>query len=385
MSRLFVVAYCASLVLLPWSWFPPFPWLHEHAQWSDALFALATLAWVVDRVRLGDWPKPRPVHGVMALYVGWAVVSHVAAGLEPRAGTIKLLGMAELLALAVISEDVASRPGGLTLIGRAMAWTCLATGLGALVGVALWAGQLETPLVSHVGDLDPGPYVRARAGLPLPNLLASFAIFAGAVVAHPAADVPRVLRRLALAAISVAAILSLSRGILALILALLVRVAATPLRRRVAASWAAAAAAVILGLTYWNLGLNPMRPWEAHLRAEPSSRRAAVSTSVATLAKAPVFGVGPGNLPGSRRGMSSEAHLTPLNVAATLGLPALAAFVAIPILLWRERRRPTDLAAWGALAGLGLDALGQDVEDFRHVWVAFGIAGRRERPAGHAG
>ena len=33
------------------------------------------------------------------------------------------------------------------------------------------------------------------------------------------------------------------------------------------------------------------------------------------------------------------------------------------------------------LAALALDGLGQDVEDFRHVWVALGLAdaGRRDR------
>ena len=78
--------------------------------------------------------------------------------------------------------------------------------------------------------------------------------------------------------------------------------------------------------------------------------------------------------------MPCDAHFTPLNVAATLGLPALAALVAVPILLWRRRSRPTDLAVWGGLAGLALDALAQDVEDFRHLWVLFGMAaaGRRE-------
>lgn len=378
-SSTFIALYCASLVMLPWSWFPPFPWIHEHAQWSDAMLALAAAAWVFDRACTGDWPKPRPVHGAMGLYLAWAIVSHIAAGLEPRAGAYKLLGMIELLALAVITEDVASRPKGLALIGRAMAWTCLATGFAALVGMAMWAAGIETPLVSHVGDLDPGPYARATAGLALPNLLASFAIFAAAAVAHPEAGVSPWLRRLALGAISVAALLSLSRGILGLILATLVRSANAPSRRRVAGAWAAASAAAILALTYWNVGIDPLRPWEAHLRAEPSSRRAAVTTSAATFARTPLFGVGPGNLPGSRRGRPCDAHLTPLNVAASLGAPALAAFAAIPILLWRGRRQPTDLATWGALAGLGLDALGQDVEDFRHVWVAFGLAGRRER------
>jgi len=72
-------------------------------------------------------------------------------------------------------------------------------------------------------------------------------------------------------------------------------------------------------------------------------------------------------------------------VAATLGLPALAGLALAVWALWRARARPTDLATWGMLAGLGLDGLGQDVEDFRHVWVALGLAddGRDtpERPA----
>jgi hypothetical protein len=75
-----------------------------------------------------------------------------------------------------------------------------------------------------------------------------------------------------------------------------------------------------------------------------------------------------------------SAHLTPLDVAATLGAPALLAFVAVPFLIWRERIRPTDRIIWGVLAGLGVDALGQDLENFRHVWVALGVAARCDRP-----
>ncbi|MGH9938924.1 MAG: hypothetical protein ACREAM_22005, partial [Blastocatellia bacterium] len=39
--------------------------------------------------------------------------------------------------------------------------------------------------------------------------------------------------------------------------------------------------------------------------------------------------------------------------------------------------RPSDLAIWGGLAGLGLDALAQDVEDFHHLWVMIGLASAR--------
>jgi hypothetical protein len=383
LSRLFLTLFGAALALLPWNWFPPFPWLHEHAQWSDAVFAAASIVWLRDRRRDGDWPKRRAFHVAIAAYVAWACASHIAAGLHPRAGTFKLLGIAELAALAIIAEDVASRPRGLALIARVTAWTSVATGVAALVGVASWAVGSQTPLVSHPGDLDPGAYTRAKAGFPLPNLLASYAIFAGGVVAYGEATSSRV-RRLALAAISLAAFLSLSRGILGLILAILIRTAETTQRRRVARAWAIASAVAVLSLTYWNVGLNPIRPWDAHLRPEPSSRWAAVTTSMATFARTPLFGSGPENLPGRRGGIPCPAHLTPLDVAATFGLPALLSLVAVPILAWRERVRPTDRIIWGVLAGLGVDALGQDVENFRHVWLALGIAGRRD-PAGRHG
>ena len=42
--------------------------------------------------------------------------------------------------------------------------------------------------------------------------------------------------------------------------------------------------------------------------------------------------------------------------------------------MWRGRVRPTDLAIWGGLAGLAVDGLTQDIEEFRHVWVMLGLA-----------
>ena len=71
-----------------------------------------------------------------------------------------------------------------------------------------------------------------------------------------------------------------------------------------------------------------------------------------------------------------------MNVAATLGLPALAALTFLFVSLWRNRRRPTPLATWSGFAGLAIDALAQDVEHFRHVWVLVGVAdAQRERTA----
>ena len=97
----------------------------------------------------------------------------------------------------------------------------------------------------------------------------------------------------------------------------------------------------------------------------------------------PIFGVGLGIQPGLYKGRSFDSHCTPLNIAATLGLPALMVFSVLIASLWRRRTRPTDLAIWGGLAGLALDGLAQDIEDFRHVWVMIGIAGADLREPKH--
>ncbi len=130
----------------------------------------------------------------------------------------------------------------------------------------------------------------------------------------------------------------------------------------------------MIGLTLVNVTFQPLRPWDLKLREGPSVRLQSATTSLETLAAHPLFGSGLGSSPGRRGSLAFDAHLTPLNVAATLGLPALAGLAFAVFCLWRARARPTDLALWGMLAGLALDGLGQDVEDFRHVWVALGLA-----------
>ena len=137
----------------------------------------------------------------------------------------------------------------------------------------------------------------------------------------------------------------------------------------------------MVGLTLVNVTFQPLRPWDLQLREGPSVRLQSATTSLETLRAHPLLGSGLGSSPGRRGSLAFDAHFTPLNVAATLGLPAFAGLAFAVVCLWRARARPTDLALWGMLAGLALDGLGQDVEDFRHVWVALGLAdaGRAER------
>ena len=61
-------------------------------------------------------------------------------------------------------------------------------------------------------------------------------------------------------------------------------------------------------------------------------------------------------------------------MAATSGLPTLLALIAVVVILWKRRKPTTSLVVWSGLAGLAVDALGQDAEHFRHVWLLLGIA-----------
>ena len=379
LERLARALFLASLFLLPWGALLPLGALHEHAQWGDAVFALATVAWAATLALARERPRLRLVHAALACYVGWAAVSYLAASPHPASGAAKLLGMAMLAALFVLSSEMMSRPGMPAAVGRTVAATAFLAALAAMAGVALALLGRTTPLVTSCGDFLAGTVPRAQAGFPHPNLLASFCVFASAIVAREDAGLPRRVRLAVQAALAAAVLLTASRAILAFALAAAIRHATTPRRRRFAQLAAAVLVVATVALSAHNLVLNPLRPWQARVVDVPSPRLMAAVTSLETLGHHPLVGTGPGGLPGLRGRKPFQAHLTPLNVAATLGLPALGALLLLVAALWRERERPTDRTTWGLLGALALDGLGQDVEDFRHVWIALGLAdaGRR--------
>jgi hypothetical protein len=379
--RLSAVLFLATLALLPWGGLLRLPSLHENAQWGDLVCAAAVAAWLVALVVARRLPRLRLVHAFLALYLGWAAFSFFAVSPRPVSGAAKLVGMGMLVALFVLTSEMMEQAGMAVAVGRTVAVTSVLTALAAAAGVMLSVRGIATPLVGGCGDLLPAIIPRAQAGFPHPNLLASFCIFASGVVAREDAGLSRGLVRVVQVALALTVVLTTSRAIFGFALAVAIRHATTPARRRAAWAFAASLVVAMAALSAHNPLLNPLRPWEARLSPAPSARAVAAATSLETLGRHPFFGTGPGSSPGFRGFQPFDAHLTPLNVAATLGLPALAGLVLATVALWRGRRRPTDAVTWGMLAGLGLDGLGQDVEDFRHVWVALGLAdaGRRGR------
>ncbi len=380
LERLTRVLFLLTLFLLPWGGLLRVRALHEHAQWSDLAFAVCVATGLAGCLVSRRLPKLRLVYIGIAFYLGWAALSLLRALPRPASGPAKLLGMGMLAALFVLTAEMMKRSGMPEAIGRTVAASALLASLASAAGVALSSFGVETPLVGGCGDLVPGPYLRAQAGFPHPNLLASYCVFALGVVAREDAGLSRRLRRLTLIAIALTVVLAVSRAFLGVVLFLAIRRADTPPRRRAAWAVAALLGFVMGALSVSNPVLDPLRPWQTRLSSAPGPRYLAATSSFETWRRHPLLGLGPGSSPGWRGGEAFDAHLTPLNIAATLGLPALAAVVFLVFVLWRRRRRPTDRVTWGMLAGLALDGLGQDVEDFRHVWIALGMAdaGRRE-------
>ena len=387
-DRLARVLYLATLFALPWGALVPFPWLHENARWSDALFALAA-ARLGGRARRRAAAPPLPRRSTRAspsTSAGRACRSSPPPR-APRPARPSSSGVAMLVALFVVTSDMMGRPGMPQAVGRTLAVTSLLTALAAVAGVLLSYFGRITPLVGTCGDLLPGPLSRAQAGFPHPNLLASWCVFASGALAREDAGLSRAWRRVAQAALAVTVAphdLARDPGL-------------RPRRRRSATRPPRPAAASrgrsrpsscssMLGLTATNADLLPAapvgrarparRPRRASRRRPRPSRRSPRTRSSA-----------PG--PAPRRAAGAACRSTRTSPRSTWrrpwGCPRSPASPSRPGRCGAARARPTDLATWGMLAGLGLDGLGQDVEDFRHVWVALGLAddGREapERPA----
>jgi hypothetical protein len=227
------------------------------------------------------------------------------------------------------------------------------------------------------------------SGFESPNLLASYCIFASGITASRDAALRPRLRMATQISLGLLCAATLSRGFIAFLFAAVLRRSA-PIRGRRRWTIPTAAAVVSIGviaaLTVAGDHLDIVTPSTISSAFSGSSpRREAFLTSLKTFEHHPLFGIGPGALPGFNQGAPFRAHFTPLNVAATLGLPALCVLIAMLVLLWRSRRRPTDVALWSALAGIGMDGLAQDIDHFRHVWVLLGLLGSGPQAASASG
>jgi hypothetical protein len=370
--------YLGAIALLPWARVPPFPWLHENAQWSDVLVLAATLAWLAEQ-----WRQELRAPTLAALLLGVFVLLTGASWLVAPVGyggTVgDFVGACELAVIAYLTSRFAADRWAFELIVRVVTVTSLLVVGAAILGLALFYADVETELVARFGPLGTAAdYARAQAALEHPAALGSYCIYASAVIAQGGGVLPRRLRQGAQVALALAVVLTFSRAIIGFILAALIQIADTPRRRAVAA---AAAVACIAAMAVFTFAEAPTGPFSLRIStAHPPGRSQELTSSIETSAHHPLLGTGPGSLPGEGPGFGRrQAHNTPVGIAATLGIPALFVLIVFLGVLWRDRSRPTNRATWGGLAGLGLDGLGQDTEHFRHVWMLIGLAWAQSR------
>jgi hypothetical protein len=380
------VCYLLALALVPFRWLSPLGSFYWHAQWTDILVGLTALLWLLERALARDITRVyRPWQVPLALYLVLASISAAVAvpGLGGSWKTVLLI--AELAVLAVITADFASEAGRRRVIARVIVASALATvALGVIALVLFYMGAIppDGGLVWGYGDLVHSDlYTRVRAGFASAPLLASFCIFASGVAASRDADLGSRLRVPTQVSLGLLCLATISRAFIGFLFAVVIRRSATMHgRRRVIVPIAATALCVgiLVALTVGSLHLNPADPSSVSYAVPGShnTRRENFTSSLTTLGDHPVFGVGPGALPGlNLTGALWRPHFTPLNVAATVGIPALLALSAMFWLLWRTRRRPTDIALWSALAGMALDGLVGDIDHYRHLWVLVGLLG----------
>jgi hypothetical protein len=371
-----VLLLLAAVAGLGFKWLSPVGSSYENAILSDALLAGAALA------RIAELPQ-RPLrlgvaHRWLAAYVVLVGVSALAASDHTEA-LKALLVIVELAVLAVLTADLAADETVARVLGVVVLASVAFTAALAVVGLVLFYAGDSTSLIGAYGEQfeASGRYARIAAGFSTPPLLGSWCIAAAAIVAWRRAALPARWVAWAQLAVVLLAALTLSRSLLGVLAVLVIQWAArapTRVRVRVAIAFMAGSIALLAVLTVGRLHLDPTRPLQASYEVpDPGNRRAAAETSWHTLREHPIVGLGPGSYPGMNRGQPFRAHLTPLNVAATVGIPALVALAGFLVVLWRRREHPIDIALWSGAAGLALDGLAQDIEHFRHVWLLIGL------------
>jgi hypothetical protein len=367
--------YLVALAAFPFKWLSPFG--HEQAGWIDIFIAAATLAWLVEAIRRRAPLRLRPPHYAYAAYVMAGVISVAFVAADRRAGAQDVLIVTELVALALLTADYARSRAGRSAIAVVVLLVTFLTAAQGALGLTLYYFGESSSLAGTPSYYDASRfYTRVSGGFFSPPLLGSFCIFASAVLAMQDTGLSRRARWAGQAALGALVVFTLSRAIIGFAIAGAIRLGhahGTRRARRLAAAFSIAAVAAVATLSVAPLTFGPLQPASSN---DANRRVTTIKTSAETLADHPLLGKGAGSLPGTLEDppVPARAHLTPLNVAATTGPAALIALTALLIVLWRRRRRPTNVPLWSGIAGLGVDALAHDVEHFRHVWIMLGMA-----------
>jgi hypothetical protein len=344
---------------------PPIP---GHAQWSDVAMALAAVALLIATITRRVKLRVGAAGWAGLAYAGWGVASALANG----TGGWKALGMCELACVLIVTATLASAPDARARIVKAwLVGAALSCALG-LIGTALYLLHVESSLWDPSGgslSLPTRPTGLA-AGF---NLLAELALVPLLLLVGNPRLAGRARRPL-LWLYGATLALSLSRTLLAVALGCVWLMVKLPRSLRVTAT------VVVLLATIASARLDLYRDpsGQMTISTAPGLRWRLAASAAETAARHPLFGLGPGELvarvawPRATDPFQPvRAHWTPLDLAATLGVPGLLLF-ALTFALACRRGRADRVLLVGALA-TAFDGLTVDIESFRHVWLLLGL------------
>ena len=218
--------YLLALATLGFKWLSPLSSFQENAGWTDVFVAFAALAWVGERARTRTLPRLRLFHLALALWIAAGLLSLAFADAKGT-GAKNVLLMVELAALAVLTSEFARERRDLQAIVVVIAGVALVTAALAAIGLGLfYAGETTSLLGAYGEQFEPSDlYARVTGGFETPPLLASFCIFASAVVAREDSPLPARLTTLTQIALSALVLLTFSRGAIAFFVAMGIRAA----------------------------------------------------------------------------------------------------------------------------------------------------------------
>jgi len=338
--------------------------------------AAASTAWVIEGLVHRSRPQLRAPHFLLAIYLALVIGSGLVASERTTAAENVLITL-ELAAIWTLTADFARSAEFRRAICYVIYAVAIVAAIEGAIGLTLfYLGQPSSLVNGNTVYFAPSHiYTRVAAGFYSPPLLGSFCVFASTVVALEENGLSRRARIVGQVILAALVISTISRPAIAFAVALAVREAhrrGTAHARHLASAFVVCGVTLLVLLTVAPLSLDPLRP--AAVPAGINGRLADIESAPVTVAHDPFLGKGPGSLTATWHGQLRRPHFTPLNVAATTGLPSLIALAAFVVVLWRRRRRPTNVVLWSGLLGLGLDALTQDVDHFRHAWMFLGMA-----------
>jgi putative inorganic carbon (hco3(-)) transporter len=350
-----------------------------------------------------EWDRSFLYLGAFGLAMGLSAMFSSA----PSTSAVKLLGIAYVLGLAVLTINVVTSADSIRRV--VLVWLAAST-LVSLIGVTtvlLFYVDRTSPwhelFLHHYGSLPPGNYPRIQSTFIFPSMLCNY-LTVGVLLALGVWKTGWISKPIAFVILllhGIAAAFTVTPGLGGFLFAILVWTGWLTIERRshrIGRLAIAGGLAAVVGFTLISaISIRPIEtsPFTFELfgtRLDPTQRMLTWQGAADTFLADPIFGKGIGQgvarvifkAPSGQMQMLTDAHNTWLSVAAQAGIIGLASIVALSLFVmrrgWALAAQTPGADIWiyrGLLIGFVscflLQGLVGSFEDARHLWVLMGL------------